>query len=62
MRRRRQSKYGTAADHPVLAAQFDLERNGRTPNHVNAGTSEKLWWACPVADDHRWQAIGASLH
>jgi Probable Zinc-ribbon domain/Protein of unknown function (DUF559) len=48
-------------NYPELAAQFDAEANGgRTPNQVVAGTTERLWWACPVAEDHRWQAPGYS--
>jgi hypothetical protein len=58
---RRSSKYGTVADHPELAGQFDVERNGgRTRDQVNAGTQENLWWSCAVADDHRWRASGAN--
>ncbi|SDY62568.1 Protein of unknown function [Geodermatophilus africanus] len=58
---RRGWKHGTVADHPHLAAQFDVAANGgRTPDQVNAGTPEKLSWACPAAPDHRWQASGAN--
>lgn len=47
-------------NHTVLAAEFDVERNGgRKPADVIAGTAEKLWWRCRVADDHRWKAQSA---
>ncbi len=58
---RRGWKHGTVADHPELAAQFDVAANGgRTPDQINAGTPEKLSWACSVAPDHRWRASGAN--
>ena len=48
-------------NYPELVAQFDVDANGgRTPDQVVAGTVERLWWACPVAPDHRWQAPGYS--
>ncbi|SFF45286.1 zinc-ribbon domain-containing protein [Blastococcus tunisiensis] len=57
----RRSKHGTIADHPRLAAQFDPAANGGlTADQVNVGTNERLWWSCPVAADHRWQATGAN--
>lgn len=43
--------------HPELAAQLDPERNGALDaTCLTAGSSRKVWWRCPVADDHRWQA------
>lgn len=58
---RRGWKHGTVADHPELAAQFDVTANGgRTPEQVNAGTPEKLAWVCSVAHDHTWRASGAN--
>ena len=50
-----------AVTHPELAAEFHPTRNGDlTPEIVIAGTSKKLWWKCPVADDHEWQATGTN--
>ena len=57
----RKSKNGTVADHPRLVEQFDIAANGGLrPDQVNAGTNARLWWACPAAPDHRWQATGAN--
>ncbi|SNX96529.1 Protein of unknown function [Geodermatophilus sabuli] len=48
-------------NHPELAAQFDVAANGGiTPDQVVAGTNRKLWWACSVAPDHRWEASGVN--
>ncbi|SDD37632.1 Probable Zinc-ribbon domain-containing protein [Geodermatophilus telluris] len=56
---RQVSVTNSLARHPVLAAQFDVQANGgRTPDQIVAGTAERLWWRCPVADDHRWRASG----
>lgn len=43
---------------PDIAAQWDVERNGGalTPKDVNAWSEVRLWWSCPVAEDHRWKA------
>lgn len=51
-----------AVRFPHIAAQLDPERNnGLTADEVVAGSSSvKLWWRCPVADDHRWQATSGS--
>ena len=44
-----------AACFPVLAAQWDQERNGDlTPQDVFPGTQRKVWWRC--AQGHVWQA------
>ena len=43
--------------HPKLAAQWHPSKNGLlTPNDVFAGGKQKVWWLCPVADDHQWEA------
>ena len=50
-----------AATHPELAAEFHPTKNGDlTPQTVTAGTNKKLWWKCPVGDDHEWQAVGGN--
>jgi predicted secreted protein len=47
------------ANHPALAAQFDLDRNGGlTPADVAAGTHRRIWWRCPKGPDHAWQTTG----
>ena len=49
-----------ATTHPELAAEFHPTKNGdQTPQNLIAGTSKKLWWKCPEADDHEWQSTGA---
>jgi len=41
---------------PDVAAQWYQPFNGNiTPAQVIAGTHEKYWWKCPVADDHVWR-------
>lgn len=34
------------------------KRSAPQPTLV-AGTGKKLWWKCPVANDHEWQTTGA---
>ena len=46
-----------AAIYPNLATEWDRERNGDlSPEQVPSGTRRKVWWCCPVALDHIWQA------
>jgi G:T-mismatch repair DNA endonuclease (very short patch repair protein) len=46
---------------PELAAEWHPTKNGDlTPADVIAGTMQKIWWKCPVADDHEWLASGNS--
>jgi hypothetical protein len=46
---------------PELAAEWHPTKNGDlTPADVIAGTMQKIWWKCPVADDHEWPASGNS--
>src|SRR5690606_10538448 len=40
-----------------------------TPFDVLAGSNRKVWWKCPVADDHEWKVspnqrtgVGSSCH
>lgn len=41
--------------YPHIAAQLDPNLNdGLTPDQVVAGSNERRWWRCPVADDHVW--------
>jgi len=42
---------------PDLADQWHPTKNGLlTPSDIVAGTHKQIWWKCPVADDHEWQA------
>ena len=41
---------------PEIAAEWHTTKNGDlTPTDVIAGTDKKMWWKCPVADDHEWR-------
>ncbi|MFB2839652.1 zinc-ribbon domain-containing protein [Floridanema evergladense] len=47
--------------HPQLADQWHPTKNGGlTPEQVTAGSNKKVWWKCPVAYDHEWEAIIAN--
>lgn len=46
----------TLADHPDLVAQIDLERNPLDPARISDKARTRIWWRCPVAPGHRWQA------
>jgi G:T-mismatch repair DNA endonuclease (very short patch repair protein) len=42
---------------PEIAAEWHPTRNGDlTPGDVVAGSNKRIWWKCPVADDHEWEA------
>jgi len=46
-----------AATHPLLAQQWHpIKNHGLSPEDVFAGGKRKVWWQCPVAVDHEWQA------
>jgi hypothetical protein len=51
-----------SATHPLVAAEFHPTKNGKlTPLDISCGSStNKVWWKCPVADDHEWEALVAS--
>ncbi len=50
-------KKKTVADYPELVAQWHPTKNGDLrPEDVSDGTNAKVWWLCPVADDHEWHA------
>ncbi len=41
---------------PELAAEWHPTKNDDlTPGDVVAGSNKKVWWKCPVADDHEWE-------
>jgi hypothetical protein len=50
--------------HPDLAVQWHPTKNDSlTPHEVVAGCNKKVWWKCPVADDHEWEAtVGHRIH
>ena len=46
-----------ATTHPDISKQWHLTRNkDLTPFDVVAGSNKKVWWKCPKADDHEWEA------
>lgn len=46
-----------AVTHPLIASQWHTHKNGiLTPYDVAPGSHKKIWWECPVADDHEWIA------
>ena len=46
-----------ATTHPELANQWHPTKNGDlSPNQTTAGSDKIIWWKCPVAIDHEWQA------
>jgi very-short-patch-repair endonuclease len=47
-----------AAKCPNLAGQWDTKRNcqsGLTPETVAFASGHRVWWNCPVAEDHVWE-------
>ena len=46
-----------SAKAPELARWWHPTKNGEVrPQDVMKGSGKKVWWKCPVADDHEWQA------
>ena len=46
-----------ATTDPELAKEWHPTKNAElTPNCVTRGSGTKVWWKCPVADDHEWEA------
>lgn len=42
---------------PELAKEWHPSKNEKlTPYDVVPGSCKKVWWKCPVGDDHEWQA------
>lgn len=43
--------------HPLIAAQWHPTKNGRLkPCDVLSGCGKRVWWKCPLGDDHEWEA------
>ena len=46
-----------ATTHPHLVAEWHPTRNGLLrPEDITASSSRKVWWICPAAEDHEWEA------
>jgi hypothetical protein len=42
---------------PELVGEWDGQRNGDlSPADVSAGSGRRVWWICPLGNDHRWRA------
>ena len=45
----------TVADYPELVAQWHTTKNGELkPDNFSHKSNKKVWWNCPVANDHEW--------
>lgn len=50
-------KKSFAETNPDLANQWHPTKNGiLKPNDITKGIDKRVWWKCPVADDHEWEA------
>lgn len=46
-----------ATTHPELIEQWHPTKNGKlTIYNVTYGSCKKIYWKCPIADDHEWNA------
>ena len=46
----------TLADYPDLCAQLHPDNDSDIqPAAISYGSNKKLFWKCPVADDHVWK-------
>ena len=44
--------------NPELAKQWHPTKNQNiTPFEVGLGSEKKVWWKCPIDDDHEWEAV-----
>jgi len=41
--------------NPILASEWDYEKNKLLPTQVTSGSDKKAWWKC--AKGHSWQAV-----
>lgn len=46
--------------NPELAKEWHPTKNGaKSPYDVTQNSQKKVWWKCPVGDDHEWDAVVA---
>lgn len=51
-------KYGSLAQtHPLIAAEWDYQKNDDTPTDVHYGMPDLKWWLCPYGHPSYLQAI-----
>jgi hypothetical protein len=44
--------------HPDLAKEWHPIKNfPLKPDDVTAGSHKKVWWKCPISEDHEWESI-----
>lgn len=59
-------KYGKqtlSEERPDLALQWHPTKNGDLkPSDVASRSGKKVWWTCPLGDDHQWEAQVADRH
>ena len=46
---------GLAITHPEIAAQWDIERNRKSPAEVSAGSKTSVFWLCPSGHSYKAQ-------
>ena len=43
--------------NPELASEWHPIKNGKlTPFDIGAGSNKKVWWKCPIVEDHEWMS------
>ena len=53
----RKDKKSLAETHPEVAKQWHPTKNGDlTPSCVSTFSHKKVWWKCPIGDDHEWKS------
>jgi hypothetical protein len=52
-----------ATVNPEFAAQWHPEKNGElTPEDVTDSSNKKVWWKCPMGEDHEWKLSPNGRH
>ena len=52
------SKLSLLEVNPALAREWHPSNNGSlSPSDVTPGSNKKVWWKCPIGDDHEWPAM-----
>jgi hypothetical protein len=55
--KRPSAKHSLASDHPSVAREWHLSRNGALrPEDVTSGSARVVWWQCPAFPEHCWRA------
>ena len=59
--RRPASDKNLAIEFPNVAKEWHPTKNGeQKPSDFTSGSSKKVWWLCPVSENHVWHAVIAS--